>query len=85
MVDGGSTDDSLKWLVGQKDVITIVQHNRGEWNGRPIERKSWGYFMNLAFRAASGKFICMLSDNCLVVPGAIACGLEVFDAALGAG
>jgi glycosyltransferase involved in cell wall biosynthesis len=81
VVDGGSTDDSLKWLVGQKDVITIVQHNRGEWNGRPIERKSWGYFMNLAFRAASGKYICMLSDECLVIPGALVNGLDVFERA----
>src|SRR4051794_18447160 len=79
IIDGGSTDDSIKWLTEQKDIITIVQHNRGEWLGKKIERRSWGYFMNLGFRAASGKFICMLSDDCLVVPGAIKNGLELFE------
>jgi glycosyltransferase involved in cell wall biosynthesis len=85
VVDGGSSDGSLRWLLRQKDVITIVQHNHGEWNGKPIERSSWGYFMNLAFRAASGKYICMLSDDCLVIPGAIVNGLDVFERALEAG
>lgn len=84
VVDGGSNDGSLEWLVGQKDAITIVQHNRGEWNGEPIERKSWGYFMNLPFRAASGKYVCMLSDDCLVVPGAIVNGVAVFEHELAA-
>ncbi len=50
VVDGGSADGTLRWLLRQKDVISIVQQNHGEWNGEPIERKSWGYFMNLAFR-----------------------------------
>lgn len=77
VVDGGSSDGTVDWLVQQKDVISIVQHNRGEWNGKPIERKSWGYFMNLGFRAASGKYICMLSDDCLVVPGAITNGIKL--------
>jgi len=52
VVDGGSDDGTVEWLLSQKDVITIVQHNRGVWNDEPIERKSWGYFMNLGFRAA---------------------------------
>ena len=85
VVDGGSTDGSLAWLLQQKDVITIVQHNRGEWQGRPIERRSWGYFMNLGFRCAKGKYICMLSDDCLVVPGAINNGCRLFEARLAAG
>ncbi len=34
IVDGGSTDGTLKWLIKQKDIITIVQHNRGEWKGK---------------------------------------------------
>jgi len=76
VVDGGSSDGTLPWLVGQRDVISIVQHNRGTWRGRPIERRSWGYFMNLGFKAAQGKYICMLSDDCLVVPGAIRNGVE---------
>jgi GT2 family glycosyltransferase len=79
VVDGGSTDGSLRWLVRQKDLIAIVQHNRGEWRGKPIERRSWGYFMNLGFMAAHGRFVCMLSDDCLVVPGAITNGIRLFE------
>lgn len=85
VVDGGSTDGSLAWLVRQKDIIAIVQHNRGEWRGKKIERRSWGYFMNLGFKAAQGKFICMLSDDSLVVPGAITNGVRRFEEALAAG
>jgi hypothetical protein len=48
VVDGGSTDGSLKYLVQQKDVVTIVQHNHGEWREQPIERRSWSGFMNLS-------------------------------------
>jgi GT2 family glycosyltransferase len=77
VVDGGSSDGTIRWLTGQKDVISIVQHNRGSWRGRPIERRSWGYFMNLAFKAAQGSYVCMLSDDCLVVPGAITNGLRL--------
>ncbi|MCK4650949.1 glycosyltransferase [Candidatus Babeliales bacterium] len=79
VIDGGSNDGALEWLVEQKDIITIVQHNRGEWNGKKIERKSWGYFINLGFKCAQGKYICMLSDDCLVVPGAIKNGYELFE------
>lgn len=79
VVDGGSSDGTIEWLFKQKDIITILQHNRGKWNGRPIERKSWGYFMNLGFRAASGKYICMLSDDCLIIPGAIKNGISHAD------
>jgi glycosyltransferase involved in cell wall biosynthesis len=85
VVDGGSTDGTLKWLAGQKDIITIIQHNRGEWRGRPVERRSWGYFMNLGFRCAQGKYVCMLSDDCLVVPGAIRNGVNLFEERLSAG
>jgi GT2 family glycosyltransferase len=76
VVDGGSEDGTIRWLARQKDVITIVQHNRGRWRGKPVPRRSWGYFMNLAFRAASARYVCMLSDDCLVVPGAIRNGLR---------
>lgn len=75
VVDGGSTDGSVEWLVRQKDVITIVQHNRGEFRGQPIQRRSWGYFMNLAFKAAQGRYVLMISDDCLIVPGAIDTGV----------
>lgn len=79
VVDGGSTDGTLKWLLRQKDVVTIVQHNRGVWQGTPITRRSWGYFMNLGFKCAQGKYVCMLSDDCLVVPGAISNGHRLFE------
>lgn len=78
IVDGGSTDGTLFWLCEQKDIITIVQHNRGEWNGKPIERRSWGYFMNLTFKAAQGIYVCMVSDDCVLVPGAIQHGINYF-------
>ena len=79
VVEGGSTDGTLEWLVRQKDVITIVQHNRGEFRGRQIKRRSWGYFMNLAFKPAQGKYILMLSDDCLLLPEAVNRGLERFE------
>ena len=78
VVDGGSTDGSTDWLVRQKDVITIVQHNRGDFRGTPVRRRSWGYFMNLGFKAAQGRYILMISDDCLLVPGAIDRGVERF-------
>src|SRR5690606_25149333 len=84
-VDGGSTDGALEYLVAQRDVITIVQHNRGEWLGKPVPRRSWGYFMNLAFKAAQGKYICMISDDCLLVPGAIREGIAAIESAVDAG
>lgn len=79
VIDGGSTDRTLPWLIKQKDVITIVQHNRGMWRGEKIQRRSWGYFMNLGFKAAKGTYVCMLSDDCLVVPGAIRNGCALFE------
>jgi glycosyltransferase involved in cell wall biosynthesis len=71
VVDGGSDDGSIEWLIQQKDIITIVQHNRGEFNGKPIKRRSWGYFMNLCFKAAQGFYVLMLSDDCLLLPDAV--------------
>jgi GT2 family glycosyltransferase len=85
IVDGGSTDGSVAWLCKQKDVVTIIQHNRGTWRGRAIERRSWGYFMNLAFKATQGKYVCMVSDDCLIVPGAIRNGIALFDQQLQSG
>lgn len=79
VVDGGSTDGTSKWLLEQKDIITITQYNRGEWRGKQIERRSWGYFMNLGFKSARGKYVCMLSDDCLVVPGALRNGIKEFE------
>ena len=78
VVDGGSTDGSLEWLLRQKDIITILQHNRGQFRGAPIRRRSWGYFMNLGFKCAQGQYILMISDDCLLVPGAIDRGVARF-------
>ena len=85
VVDGGSTDGSLQYLAKQKDVITIIQHNRGEFHGRQIERRSWGYFMNLGFKAAKGKYILMISDDCLLVPGTLKNGVWQFEELLSEG
>ena len=85
VVDGGSTDGSLDYLRRQKDVITIIQHNRGMFRGKLIERRSWGYFMNLGFKCAQGKYICMISDDCLLVPHAVQNGVDVFEKHLAAG
>jgi len=79
VIDGGSNDGTAKWLAKQKDVITIIQHNHGSWRGKKMKRHSWGYFMNLGFKIAQGKYICMLSDDCLVVPGAIRNGYNLFE------
>ena len=76
VVDGGSDDGTIEWLIRQKDIITIVQHNRGEFNGKPIKRKSWGYFMNLCFKAAQGYYILMLSDDCVLLPDAVNNGIS---------
>jgi glycosyltransferase involved in cell wall biosynthesis len=79
VIDGGSTDGSLSWLMKQKDIITIVQHNRGKFLGKTIERKSWGYFMNLGFKMAKGKYILMISDDCILVPNAVMNGINHAD------
>lgn len=71
VVDGGSSDGTLDWLMRQTDVISIVQHNRV--GGK--RRRNWGYFMNLAFKAAQGKYVLMLSDDCLLLKGSVERGL----------
>jgi hypothetical protein len=76
VVDGGSDDGSLEWLITQKDVLTIVQHNRGHFLGKPIPRRSWGYFMNLAFKTAQADYILMMSDDTIFHPGAVQTGLD---------
>lgn len=76
VIDGGSNDGTFAWLTRQKDVVSIIQHNRGLWQGKPIERRSWGYFMNLGFKCAQGKYVCMISDDCVIVPGSLKNGYE---------
>jgi len=85
VVDGGSTDGTLEWLLEQKDIITVVQHNRGEWLGKQLLRRSWGYFMNLAFKCASSKYVCMISDDTVLHPYALAEGYKQFEALLADG
>ena len=79
VVDGGSTDGSLRWLNKQKDILTIVQHNRGSFRGQPVENRSWGYFMNLGFKCARGKFIVMISDDTLLIPKATMNALDHYE------
>jgi len=79
VVDGGSQDGSVKWLTQQKDIISIIQHNRGFWQKKKIKRRSWGYFMNLGFKCAQGKYICMVSDDCLLVPNSLKNGYNFFE------
>ncbi len=71
VVDGGSEDGSPNWLFHQKDILTIIQHNRVAKNGETSLRRSWGYFMNLGFKSAEGKYICMLSDDLYIHPNSI--------------
>lgn len=85
VVDGGSNDGAINWLVKQKDIITIVQYNRGNWKGHSVTRRSWGYYMNLGFKSAQGKYICMVSDDCLIIPGAILNGYSLFEEKLNEG
>jgi glycosyltransferase involved in cell wall biosynthesis len=85
VVDGGSTDGSLEYLARQKDTLTVLQHNRGTFRGKPVERKSWGYFMNLGFKAAQGKYVCMISDDCLLIPNSLKNGINLFEALLAEG
>lgn len=75
VVDGGSTDGSVEWLLRQPDIITIIQKNRFEKGGRSYRKRSWGGFMNMGFRAAAGSHVLMISDDCLLAPGAIPAAL----------
>lgn len=76
VVDGGSEDGSAEWLVAQKDIITVIQHNRYEQDGLTRRRMTWGQFMNIGFRAASAERVVMISDDCYLLPGAISGALE---------
>ena len=41
--------------------------------------------MNLGFKCAQGKYICMISDDCLIIPGAIINGYNLFEEELAKG
>lgn len=79
VVDGGSTDGALEWLIRQRDILTIVQHNREIVDGEPRSKRSWGYFMNLGFKSAQGKYILMISDDCILHPGAVMAGYRLME------
>ena len=71
VVDGGSTDGSIKWLSEQTDILLVLQHNRDPEKNN-ARRRSWGYFMNLGFKIAESPWVLMISDDCLLLPGAMA-------------
>lgn len=79
VVDGGSTDGTIDWLNKQRDIITIVQHNRETVDGKSRRKRSWGYFMNLGFKCAEGRYVCMISDDSVVHPDTLANGVRHFD------
>lgn len=81
VIDGGSTDGTIAWLTKQKDIITILQHNRYTYRRKKMRRRSWGGFMNMGFRAAQGEYIAMISDDCYLLPNAIRNGIDRMEAA----
>jgi GT2 family glycosyltransferase len=81
IVDGGSKDGTTEWLAGQADVFAIAEYDSGGGLRSRGSRHTWGYFMNLGFRRTSAPYVCMVSDDCLVVPGAIRKGLALFEEA----
>lgn len=85
VIDGGSKDGSIEYLTKQQDIITIVQHNRIKAGDKSIMKHSWGYFMNLAFKMAKGKYILMISDDCLLHPNAVMNGYNLFEKELSSG
>lgn len=76
VVDGGSTDGTQQWLLRQRDVLTIIHHNREIRGGVSKRKHSWGYFMNLGFKCAHGTYLCMISDDSVLVKGALAAGVR---------
>jgi glycosyltransferase involved in cell wall biosynthesis len=85
VVDGGSTDGTTDWLLAQHDIITVVQHNRETIGDASQRKRSWGYFMNLGFKCAEGRYICLISDDSVVHPDTIANGVRRFDRELAQG
>ncbi len=79
VVDGGSTDGTIDWLTSQGDIISIVQHNREVSEGKSRRKRSWGYFMNLGFKCAEGRYICLISDDSVIHPDTLANGVHRFD------
>ena len=85
VVDGGSSDGTVDWLSKQRDIIAIVQHNRETMDGKSRRKRSWGYFMNLGFKCAEGRYICLISDDSVIHPDTLANGVQHFERELDAG
>jgi glycosyltransferase involved in cell wall biosynthesis len=85
VVDGGSSDGTVEWLTKQSDIISIVQHNRETVDGKSRRKRSWGYFMNLGFKCAEGRYVCMISDDSVVHPDTLANAVQHFERELAAG
>ena len=68
VVDGGSSDGTIEWLVRQTDILSVIRHG-------PLTPHD----LALGVKAARGTYICRLSDDSLIVPGAIVNGLDLFD------
>lgn len=79
VVDGGSSDGTVEWLTKQGDIISIVQHNREVSEGQARRKRSWGYFINLGFKCAEGRYICLISDNSVIHPDTLANGVRHFE------
>lgn len=79
VIDGGSRDGSIEYLTKQPDIITIIQHNRTKIDDKLVMKHSWGYFMNLAFQMSKGKYVLMISDDCLLLPKAVMNGYNLFE------
>jgi glycosyltransferase involved in cell wall biosynthesis len=87
VIDGGSTDGTLKWLGQQQDIFTIVQPNfKIAVPGQPARlAHTWGEFMNIGFRAAKGKWILMVSDDLILSRGCIQQGFDILEHMLAEG
>lgn len=85
VVDGGSKDGTVEWLTAQDDIITIVQHNREVLEGKARRKRSWGYFMNLGFKCAEGRYICLISDDSVIHPDTLANGVRHFEREVASG
>lgn len=85
VVDGGSTDGTIDWLTEQRDIIAIVQHNREVSEGKARRKRSWGYFMNLGFKCAEGRYVCLISDDSVVHPDTLANGVRHFESGIADG
>ena len=85
VVDGGSADGTIDWLTKQRDIISIVQHNREASGSKSRRKRSWGYFMNLGFKCAEGRYICLISDDLVIHPDTLANGVRHFDREIAGG